>query len=386
MARTNSLIENKFIHHTYLHTNKIKKNQEQPNVFTGGQLSDALIGSLAKKTIHNIKSPLLVLQNCKDKLRAFTEVDETLINDLSTSIEHIKDILVNLLSVSHKPAFQMLKDTDKPRYLLFKPLLNEIISQKNIEWQGKCKIKYIDSINDDNTWIFAHKISVITSISNLLNNSYEALKPDTEGEVKLYLSKFENDIVLGLKDNGHGIKKNILNKVINGYTTKSNGHGIGLSSAIKYFREIGGNLDIILSNRNGTELNITIPTITPPKWLPRNIKLGSYIVILDNAISVHSYLQSVFSRIPNVKYFTKISEFKQWAAENNKILNNVTYFIENQLDEGEESGIDLIKSYNIISTAYITTNESCNQILQSTAASQDIKIIPKSLLKSIFTV
>ncbi|MBP9742032.1 MAG: HAMP domain-containing histidine kinase [Burkholderiales bacterium] len=348
---------------------------------------DAAMGILAKSIAHNLKSPLLVLQDCKNKLKNFASMDEKLIYDLGIAIDNIKYTLINLLNTNTENKFQNHEDSDKPRYILLKSLMNEIINQKTIEWHGQCALIYTDNTNnDDNIWIQTLHFSFTNVISNLLNNGFESFKPDVKGIIELNLYKTHDYTILNIKDNGSGIEKNILQKVINGYSTKSSGQGIGLSTSIKYFKELGGELNIVSTDSGqGTSIDLKIPNISPPTWLPVNIKLSNYIVILDDATSIHSYLQSVFSRIPDVKYFKAIAEFKAWAKEHTHILETVTYFIDNQLDDHSEHGIDLIKSYKIMHTAYLTTNEYENQLIQEEATKFNIKIIPKPLLKFMLT-
>lgn len=372
--------------HRYSEIQRIEMHIKSLISYVNKQSKDAAIGILAKKVAHNIKFPLIVLQDCKNKLKSYIEVDEKLIKDLSVSIDNIKYTLITLLNLNSEQKFQTQEDSENPRYILLKPLIDQIINQKTIELHNRCELVYTDNIPEDNIWIYTFPFNLINSISNLLNNSFEAFKSTITGKIELNLSINENAIIINIKDNGCGIEKNILDKVTQGYSTKSSGQGIGLSTAIKYFNSIGGKLEIISTSPFGTSIDITIPNTTAPSWLPANVHILDYIVILDDATSVHTYLKTVFRGKTTVKYFTKISDFKQWAKENGAILNDVTYFIDNQLDDSNEHGIDLIKSYNIMHTSYLTTNEYDNQLLQETAAQFHIRIIPKPLIKTFLPI
>ncbi len=341
---------------------------------------DAAIGILAKQVAHNIKSPLLVLRNCKNRLKSFINVDEKLVNDLNLSINNIQYILINLLNLNSEQKYQTYEDSNKPRYILLKQLIDEIVNQKSIEWHNRCDIEYRDNTGKQSIWIFTVPYDFISAISNLLNNSYESFKNNQVGKIILTLDQSENSTLLNIQDNGCGIAAELVDKVLEGYSTKSGGHGIGLSTAARFFMAIGGDLKI-MSDNNGTSINLTIPNILPPNWLPHKVEIFDYVVVLDDSMSIHSTLQATFTGIKNVKYFINMKEFRQWMLSNYDIKDSVTYFIDNQLDDSVIHGIDLIEEYKLFGTAYLTTNEYDNQLIQERADKLNIKIIPKVLME-----
>lgn len=63
-----------------------------------------------------------------------------------------------------------------------------------------------------------------------------------------------------IKDTGTGIPDEVMCKIRSGdcATTKSNGHGLGLSTAVEKIKSAGGTLSIDSKKGFGTEVKITL--------------------------------------------------------------------------------------------------------------------------------
>jgi Histidine kinase-, DNA gyrase B-, and HSP90-like ATPase. len=348
------------------------------------QSKDAAIGILTKKLVHDIKSPLAVIQACEGNLKK-TNIDKQLIKSLDAAINNIKHILMNLLKINVADNFKPHNDSDNPRYILLKSILEEIVNHKTIEWHYySCKIVYEDNTPIYNIWLKILPYDFINNISNLLNNAYEStdgIKKD--GLIKLRMSEDISSIIIEIIDNGCGMAANILPEVMKGYSTKKNGQGIGLSSAIYYIQSIGGNLSIESAENKGTIVKITLPKIHEPTWFSKKINIEDHVVILDDDTSTHYYLQSVLYDKAEIKLFTKVNDFKLWIAENN-MLNKVTYFIDNQIEDQYETGIELIEKYHLEPNSYLITNEYDSYHIQKKATKMNLKVLPKPLLQTVF--
>ncbi len=81
-------------------------------------------------------------------------------------------------------------------------------------------------------------------LSNLINNSFEAISEDEHIEVSCNFSNGIAEIII--KDNGRGLPSEILEKLqMSGYSYgKENGNGIGLSQAREKVKLLNGELDI----------------------------------------------------------------------------------------------------------------------------------------------
>ncbi|MCR4880620.1 MAG: HAMP domain-containing histidine kinase [bacterium] len=92
---------------------------------------------------------------------------------------------------------------------------------------------------------------------NLLKNALEAT---SEGKsVYVTLDEADGEIIIKVKDEGSGIKPEILPKIFRAYfTTKADGSGIGLSLSKEIIEKHRGELTLISNSDNGCEFQINI--------------------------------------------------------------------------------------------------------------------------------
>lgn len=92
---------------------------------------------------------------------------------------------------------------------------------------------------------------------NLLKNALEATSNGKN--VYVTLDEVDNEAIINIKDEGCGIKPEILPKIFRAYfTTKEDGSGIGLSLSKNIIEKHGGNLTLISNSENGCEFQINI--------------------------------------------------------------------------------------------------------------------------------
>ena len=98
---------------------------------------------------------------------------------------------------------------------------------------------------------------------NLLINACHSInEKDGLGEIAISTAIEDNNLVVKIKDNGIGIKKEVQNKIFNaGFTTKKNGLGTGLGLAIskKIIDLHKGTISFVSNENKGTEFTVTIP-------------------------------------------------------------------------------------------------------------------------------
>ncbi|MFO7636629.1 MAG: Spo0B domain-containing protein [Clostridia bacterium] len=95
-------------------------------------------------------------------------------------------------------------------------------------------------------------------IGNIIDNSIDVLEGRTDGRITVMMSEGINGYVIKVKDNGHGISPRIVNRIFEeGFTTKKEGHGIGLFISKKKLEDNDGRVDVCSSDK-GTIFTITI--------------------------------------------------------------------------------------------------------------------------------
>jgi C4-dicarboxylate-specific signal transduction histidine kinase len=124
------------------------------------------------------------------------------------------------------------------------------------------KISFIKS----QTSIFCNinKDQIQQCIINLIDNSIEACQNQAQPHITISLSTLDSYIYINISDNGKGVSKEIINKIMQPFfTTKEigTGMGLGLSVALGIARNHNG--DLFLDDSNSmTTFVLKLPLIT----------------------------------------------------------------------------------------------------------------------------
>ncbi|NWQ40495.1 sensor histidine kinase [Bacillus sp. EB106-08-02-XG196] len=106
--------------------------------------------------------------------------------------------------------------------------------------------------------------SLVTIIGNLVNNAFEAVRENGDGEkrVTLFLTDLGKELIIEVEDNGKGIEGNNNDKIFKqGFTTKdkSSNAGIGLSLVQNAINSLGGYVTFSSNVGEGTIFTVAIP-------------------------------------------------------------------------------------------------------------------------------
>jgi signal transduction histidine kinase len=118
-------------------------------------------------------------------------------------------------------------------------------------------LKAIDAVEIDRH--FGNQLARV--VTNLLNNAAEALV-DTDPLREIKLTLWHSNGVLGIKviDSGRGMSAETLSQALTGgYTSKTKGNGIGLSSSREWVTRNHGSFHIDSKLGHGTEITIEVP-------------------------------------------------------------------------------------------------------------------------------
>ena len=100
-----------------------------------------------------------------------------------------------------------------------------------------------------------HKIYQV--LLNLLKNALEAT--DEGKNVYVTLDEVDGEVVIKIKDEGHGIPQEVLPKIYRAYfSTKEEGSGIGLTISKKIIEKHDGELTLISNSQDGCEFQINL--------------------------------------------------------------------------------------------------------------------------------
>lgn len=97
---------------------------------------------------------------------------------------------------------------------------------------------------------------------NFLNNAVDALKETESPEIKMNCELDEENqfVVISVSDNGSGIPDEVKDKIFEArFTTKADGHGLGLSNSYKIIRNHGGDIKVDSTPGEGTVFSVYLP-------------------------------------------------------------------------------------------------------------------------------
>jgi signal transduction histidine kinase len=195
---------------------------------------------------HDIASPLAALQICLNAIKELTPSETWKI--MNSAIMRIRGISRDIES-QRTHATEAVKLVD---------IINQTLSEKYLEWsESPCSIEINIDQDTKNYSINVESAGMCRMLSNLLNNAYESMNENPHIILSLRLQ--DSFIVLGIQDLGHGIDEDQIHLMINGYSTKHTGQGLGLSNATRYMSSLRGKLQIKSERGRGTLIELLFP-------------------------------------------------------------------------------------------------------------------------------
>ena len=382
------------------------------------------LSSISKQVAHDIRSPLSALNIITNTLTDVPEEKRLLIRN---SVQRINDIANDLLqkgkSTQNSPVSKVKNDAFLLKQncsFLISTVIDNIVSEKRIQYREKMGVSInVDLKNSFGLFVNANPNELSRVISNLINNSVEAL-PDHYGNIDVSVfSASKNNVSIQIKDNGSGIPKHILSKlgqtgVTHGKDNSQSGSGLGVYHAIKTIHEFGGTIifqsvtseDLINSeftsydksssvknaySNTGTNITIELPKADTPSWFAESIQLtpGQEIVTVDDDISIHQIwkgrLQSLKSNVQNIKLtsFTSAKEFREYFNKNLNSNMSSIFLIDYEFLNQNDNGLKIITDLGIQDKAILVTSRFDEPNIRSECEAENIKILPKQLAGQI---
>ncbi len=241
--------ENKEINGLIVVIKDISKIKEMENHYERNKRLIAM-GEMAAKIVHEIRSPLCSISLFASMLKEESNFDKKneLVEGIIGGIGSLNNILSNMLY------FAKERKVNK-RDVYFPSLIDEMIELFK-PFLVKKKIKFKKKINKFN--LVCDPDLIKQAIFNILQNAYHAVA--YEGIIEISLVQDGEYIVLSIKDNGHGISKDNINKIFDPfYTTRDSGTGLGLAITLKIVEAHKGFIEVISEVDKGSEFKIFLP-------------------------------------------------------------------------------------------------------------------------------
>jgi signal transduction histidine kinase len=229
---------------------------------------------LAAQVAHDIRSPLAALGAAAKGL----ELPEEQRKLMESSVNRMQGIADDLLRKYRAPG--EVHATSKPAVHSLAGLIEPVLAEKRLQHKEKAGVK----INFNNTGgdvkALVEPKELQRLISNLVNNSVEAL--ENGGVVNVGLSAPDGKVFIEVKDNGKGIPPEILAKLGRKGEThgKANGNGLGLYHARTTVEAWGGAFLMESELGKGTAVTIELPRVGEKAS-------NRLVVLLDDDLLVH---------------------------------------------------------------------------------------------------
>ena len=234
------------------------------------QEKTAIIGRLTQGMVHNLKSPLQVMQTSVDLI----ETKATKINDYSF-FSYTKYILQAITKVNQIMDTLMVKSRKEQKQDLQAVNINELVQREiqllegHLYFKNKIKKKYFYDENIANIPLIYSYISQV--FYNLVNNAMDAMWDKKIRELTIVTRQDESKIYMDIADTGCGIAPENLSKIFDPfYTSKPpkgeeqkegepTGTGLGLYTCIELLKPFNGQIGISSNLGKGSIFTVVLP-------------------------------------------------------------------------------------------------------------------------------
>lgn len=339
---------------------------------------------------HDIRSPLATLGMIAEACNNIPEKEHIALRSVIGTIRDIADNLLHKYKEHENECNALEQNTSQK--MLVNLALSEIIGHKRYQYKDtNVKFNYHSDQASSFVFIKCNYFRFSCMISNLINNSVEAL-PNSEGIVDVCLWIENHNIKISIKDNGKGMPKEFISKILDNIpveSTKEGGYGIGLRNTMNTLHLFDGKIGIESKENAGTTIILTFPVAQSPEWILKELELksGSTVVVLDDDASVHHIWSKALEKYDaelEIKYFEYGKDainFINSSKEKDRILLLTDFELRNQ----ELNGADVINRTDTHNQSIIVTSISNDKTILDFSEQTGVKILPKSFINQIPT-
>ena len=203
-----------------------------------------------RHTSHEIRNQLSVLD-------IYSKILEKKFSDDKTSSLIRKSISLINMELDGLKQFENLNLQD----MFIEDIIPHSIEMfKEIAKQNNNKIIFINgTVTNDKRKVLIDEGKFLAVLNNIIKNANQFTQND---EIIVELTKDESYAKISVQDHGEPIEDEVKNNIFkDGFTTRENGFGIGLSVSRKYLAEQLGTIELTTSDSEKTEFLIKLPLI-----------------------------------------------------------------------------------------------------------------------------
>jgi len=350
------------------------------------------LAQLATQVAHDIRSPLSSLQASIEYLGNITISDPRapeILNLLELSAKRLSGIADGLLKkykddVSQNIIFSLHKVLDE--------LVGEFKGQEKYRQVGFIKRYHSNSIE-----VYGESAKLQRAFGNIIKNAMEAMH--FSGQIAIETMPEKESAVISIKDNGPGMNKETLDKVLAGGFTKGKeeGHGIGVTVAREVTKQFHGTFWADSEIGKGTTFyfQLPLPKVEALKTADREFQAmkefvlsvtgNEPIVIIDDEPSMREQWRMVLAKEGIMaETYACYEEYILRQAQDER---GQTAIIDYHFDNSELNGIEIIKKLKGqgFDNLYLCTAEYWKPSVQKMAKELGVALCPKPLPKIVVT-
>ncbi len=211
----------------------------------------AVTGRISRTIAHEVRNPLTNINLAVEHLRSEVDGDEDvsmLFDMITRNTDRINQLISNLLNSTRTSELEFVKAS-----------MNDVID-KSLEFARDRielkKIKVIKNYDPDICRILVNNEKICIAFLNIIVNAIEAM--EEHGTLLLSTENTKGRCVAKIKDTGKGMSKADVGKLFEPYfTTKENGHGLGLTNTQNIILSHSANIAAESEPGEGTTFIIT---------------------------------------------------------------------------------------------------------------------------------
>lgn len=348
----------------------MEKAQERERVKTRFVVKAAkadLSIQMAARVSHDIRSPLTALQIASSVIRGKVSADlENLISESTARLKFIADDILQ--------KYREGKSSEKAVERSSLEVLIEELLQSYVFLYPQ--ITFEKSFAKD-LYVFIPQYSLQRVLSNLINNSVEALKDKSNSIISIKTELRDGACIICVSDNGPGVSAEVMPRLFWEKATygKVGGTGLGLYQVRKELEVYGGKVAYV-SKGQGSCFEVSLPLDLERIDFTVNVD----VLILESENQVSSYICSDIDSGISIHRCTSVIEALKILEKQS--TDEWTVFVDLVLASDEESGFDLIEKISTDHTGKIVlcTSLSDNKEIQALAHRYNAILISHEML------
>jgi two-component system nitrogen regulation sensor histidine kinase NtrY len=215
---------------------------------------------MAKQVAHEIKNPLTPMKLSVQHLQR-TYKDHA--PDMDVKMERLTKTIIEQIDTLSSIATEFSNFAKMPKANLEALNLREtIVNTVDLyKTSGEAEIIF-ENRTVDAPLVLADKEQLIRVFNNLVKNAVQSIPENTEGKIRIVLSKEGSQYLFSISDNGSGISEDVLDKIfMPNFTTKTGGMGLGLAMVKNIIESIGGRIWFETKSNTGTTFYVCFPAV-----------------------------------------------------------------------------------------------------------------------------